>query len=119
MNKNNIENLVMWLIAGLILTAIGTLIHQSYLKPIFESCISNNFRCQDNTPFSLSATSFSTFYALTGFVVAKIVNLIIAIWLFKSASSKKIMWAALGLVANWWALPIYIYHQSLSNDVSE
>ena len=47
---------------------------------------------------------------LAGSFLALLVNFVIGYWLYVNSSSRKLLWAALGLFAKWWALPLFAYY---------
>jgi hypothetical protein len=104
MSKVEIEKLVFWLVVALAINFV--------LGPIIGVYLQAYFSNPDySPPLGLSTAQMVTYSQYLNFSVNLLVNTVIAFSLFNSASSKRSLWFALGLVAKWWALPIYVYYQ--------
>jgi hypothetical protein len=104
MNRKDIEILIMWLIGALLVSTIVGPVLGAYSKSIMD--ISNS-----SVPFGMTKGDFVFRMVFVSFISNSLVNIVIAFWVFKTTTSKKLLWVAFSLLAGWWALPLFIYYQ--------
>jgi fatty acid desaturase len=103
MNRKEIESLLIWLIAALLVSTIATPALVEYSKSILESGNSS-------APFGMSTGEMVARTAYVILFAKLLVNLVIAFWVYKTTTSKKLLWVVFSLLAGWWALPVFIFY---------
>jgi hypothetical protein len=109
MSRKEIESLLVWLIAALLFSTIAAPILIQYSKSLIDI---------GNTSVPLGLTKGEAL-SLTMYVTLfskSLVNLVIASWIFKTATSKKTLWVVFGLLAGWWALPLFIFYHYFTDE---
>jgi len=109
MNRKNIEKLIVWLTGALVISTIGGPILGEYSKSIIDSGNSS-------IPFGMSKGNFILQILYVKIFAQSLVNIVIAFWVFKTTTSKKLLLVIFSLLAGWWALPVFIYHQFFTKD---
>ena len=103
MTKSSLEQLVAWLVAALAIKVIVGKSASLYIQTKQSSATTASEQ--------VHLMSQAMAYQEAAFLIfGLLVNLVIAVWLFKHTASKNILWAALGLLASWWALVVFALH---------
>lgn len=103
MMQKYIETLIYWLVAALLISTFGSSILEHYTKSVIEPS-------NASIPFEMSPANFLLLVSFFTFLVKSLVSIVIAVWIFRVAQERKAIWAVLGLLAGWWALPLFIYY---------
>lgn len=103
MNRKDIESLLVWLITALLVSTIAAPLLIEYSKSVIESGSSVATYGATKVELILQTAYVSLFAKL-------LVNLVIAFWIFKTTRTKKLLWVVFGLLAGWWALPLFIFY---------
>ena len=98
MESNKIEKLVIYIVIALVLQIVTNTIVNMQMAPGGEL---------NTVLFKISVWGKA--------ITAPAVGLAIGYWLFTVNSQKKFLWACLGFLANWWALPVFVYYQYSNN----
>ncbi len=109
MNTKKIETLVVWLILALAIQYIFGGLLKSYIQYSIQ-----NVELM-SPPFGLTPgrTFLYSNYLIVAFTF--LVNIVISLWLYKTAKTKKLLWATFGILGKFWALPIFAMHWYLNS----
>jgi flagellar basal body-associated protein FliL len=103
MNTAKIESLLLLIVVALVIRYLGTQATAYY----FLNAIDSESAVGLQTTQFLSAMKYEE---AVGKFLSILVNLVIAYWLYTHSTSKRLLWAALGIFAQWWALPLFAYY---------
>ena len=103
MNRKDIESLLIWLIAALLVSAIAAPLLIEYSKSIVESGNSS-------MPYGMTKGELILQTAYISLFAKSLVNIVIAFWIFKTTRTKRVLWTIFSLLAGWWALPLFIFY---------
>lgn len=103
MDAKKIETLVMLLVVALVIQFLGSKGVYFFFLNASDAATSGDMEIHDFA----SALKYQQF---AGSFLALLVNFVIGYWLYVNSGSRKLLWAALGLFAKWWALPLFAYY---------
>jgi len=111
--KEKIENLVCWLAFALALQFVLS----KGVGLYFDMTVMVNPTANDGSISSLiSGLVYEKHFSI---LLGLLVNMVIAIWLYRNSNTRKFVWALLGIFAKWWALPIFAYYLFLEKSDRE
>jgi hypothetical protein len=120
MNKKNIENLVLWLLIAGIISSFYSPITLKYLTSLFTECfIKGSSKSSSNILFGLTPGDLVLHSVLLGTILSKLVNVVVAVWLYGVVKSKRALWVALGLFSGLWALPLFAYYYHFATEAKD
>lgn len=102
MDRSSIEKLVLWLVVALVIQYLAGQGASLYIQAQQDGAISEAERIH----VIARAMNYREGYQI---VAGLLVNIVISIWLFQQAATKKYFWVLLGFAAKWWALPIFAW----------
>mgnify|MGYP000221094209 CR=1 FL=1 len=103
MSTAKIESLILLIVAALAIRYLGAQAVAYYFMSATDPEVAVGLQAHQ----FVSAMKYKE--AAGGFL-SILVNLVIAYWLYIHSTSKRLLWAALGIFAKWWALPLYAYY---------
>ena len=109
MNRKDIDVLIIWLIAALLVSNVAAPFLLEYSKLIIESATLT-------VPYGMTKGNMIVRAAALSIIAKLLVNFVIAFWIFKTTRVKKLLWVIFSLLAGWWALPLFIFYQYFAEE---
>lgn len=109
MSRKELESLLIWLTAALLINAVAAPLLVEYSRAIIEGS-------GESIPYGMTKGEMLTQSMYIKLIANYLVNFVIAFWVFKTTSSKRILWVAFSLLAGWWSLPLFIFYHYYTDE---